>query len=66
LKQFSLRLLRGELEGVELRDGRLHLTPFKAIATLETRAFAEGIEAMMPPVCITKLLHEANRPWPVP
>ena len=60
LKRFSRRLLRGELEGVELRDGCLHLTPVRATATLETRTFADGIEAMMPPVRITELLHEVN------
>ena len=60
LKCFSRRLLRGELEGVELRDGYLHLTPVRATATLETRTFADGIEAMMPPVRITELLHEVN------
>ncbi len=61
LRRFSRRLLRDELEGVELRDGRLHITPVKATATPEARAFADGIEAMMPPVRITELLHEVNR-----
>jgi TnpA family transposase len=61
LKRFSRRLLRGELEGVELRDGCLHLTPVRATATLETRTFADGIEAMMPAARITELLHEVNR-----
>jgi len=61
LKRFSRRLLRGELEGVELRDTRLHVTPVKATATPEARAFADGIEAMMPPARITELLHEVNR-----
>ena len=61
LKRFSRRLLRGELEGVELRDGRLHVAPVRATATPETRAFADGIEAMMPPARITELLHEVNR-----
>jgi TnpA family transposase len=61
LKRFSRRLLRGELEGVELHDGRLHVAPVKATATAEARAFADGIEAMMPPARITELLHEVNR-----
>ncbi len=61
LKRFSCRLQRGELEGVEMRDGRLHVTPVKATATPEARAFADGIEAMMPPARITELLHEVNR-----
>ena len=38
LKRFSRQLLRGELEGVELRDGRLHVAPVKATATPETPA----------------------------
>ena len=61
LKRFSRRLLRDELEGVELRDGRLHVTPVRPTATPEARAFADGIEAMMPPARITELLHEVNR-----
>ena len=61
LKRFSRRLLRGELEGVELRDGRLHVAPVKKTATSETHAFADGIEAMMPPARITELLYEVNR-----
>ena len=61
LCRFSRRLLRGELEGVELRDGRLHIAPVKATATPETRAFADGLEAMMPSARITELLHEVNR-----
>jgi TnpA family transposase len=61
LKDFSNRLRSGELDGVELRDGRLHVTPVKASATPETRAFADDIETLMPPVRITELLHEVNR-----
>jgi hypothetical protein len=58
LKRFSRRLLRGELEGVELRDGRLHVAPVKATATLETRIFADGIEAMMPPARIGDMAYQ--------
>ena len=61
LKRFERRLRRGELDGVELRDGRLHVSPVKASATPEARGFADGIEAMMPQVRITELLHEVNR-----
>jgi TnpA family transposase len=61
LKRFGRRLRRDELDGVELRDGRLHVTPVKATTTAEARAFADGIEAMMPRVRITELLHEVNR-----
>jgi TnpA family transposase len=61
LKRFARRLQRGELEGVEFRDGRLQVSPVKATVTPEARAFADGIEAMMPRVRITELLHEVNR-----
>lgn len=61
LKRFARRLQRGELGGVEFRDGHLHVAPVKATATPEARAFADRIEAMMPRVRITELLHEVNR-----
>ncbi len=61
LKQFSRRLQQGDLEGVEFIDDRLSVTPVKATATPEAHAFADGIEAMMPRVRITELLHEVNR-----
>src|SRR5271166_1909662 len=61
LKRFARRLQRDELEGVEFRDGRLQVSPVKATITPEWRAFADVIEAMMPRVRITELLHEVNR-----
>jgi TnpA family transposase len=61
LNRFARRLQRGELEGVEFRDGRLHVAPVKATITPEARAFADMIEATMPRVRITELLHEVNR-----
>jgi TnpA family transposase len=61
LKRFALQLQRGELQGVELRDGRLSVTPVKATTTPQARAFADAIEAIMPRVRITELLHEVNR-----
>ena len=61
LKRFARSLSRGELEGVEFRNGRLHIAPIKATATPEAGTFADGIEAMMPRVCVTELLHEVNR-----
>jgi hypothetical protein len=61
LRCFAGRLRRGELEGVELRDERLHVAPVKASAPPEARAFADGIEAMMPAVRITEVLHDVSR-----
>ena len=42
------------------RDGRLQVSPVKATITPEARAFADVIEAMMPRVRITELLHEVR------
>ena len=61
LKRFARRLRRGELEGVELHDGCLQISPVKAATTPEARAFADALEALMPRVRITELLHEVNR-----
>jgi len=61
LERLARRLRRGELDGVEFSDGRLQISPVRATSTPETRAFADGIEAMMPRVRITELLHDVNR-----
>ena len=61
LKRFARRLQKGELVGVEFKDDRLHITPVKATTTPEARAFADGIEMMMPRARITEVLHEVNR-----
>ena len=61
LKLFAQRPRRSELIGVEFRDGRLHVAPVKATTTPEVRDFADTIEAMMPRVRITELLHQVNR-----
>ena len=47
--------------GVDFQDGRLESSPVKATATPEARAFADALEAIMPRVRITELLHEVNR-----
>lgn len=61
LKRFARRLHKADLEGIEFKDDRLHITPVKATATPEARAFADGIEMMMPRARITEVLHEVNR-----
>jgi TnpA family transposase len=61
LKHFSRRLLRGELEGVELRDGRLHVSPVKAATPPEAETLADRIDAMLPRARITEVLHEVSR-----
>ena len=48
LKRFAQRLERGQLEGVEMRDERLHVAALKAIAPAEAEALADRLDAMMP------------------
>ena len=61
LKRFAHRLQKGKLEGVELRDGRLYITPARATATPEAKVLAERLDALIPRARITELLHEAAR-----
>lgn len=61
LKRFAQRLRRNQLDGVELRDERLHITPLKAATPAEATALAARLDALLPRVRITELLHEVNR-----
>ena len=40
LKRFARRLRRGELDGVELRDGRLHVAALRAATSPEAKVLA--------------------------
>jgi hypothetical protein len=61
LKRFARRLRQGELDGVELRDGRLRGAPVKAATPPEADVLADRLDAMLPRVRITELLHEVSR-----
>lgn len=61
LRRFARRLRRGELEGVEMRDGRLHVAPVRASTPPEALALAGAIEALMPAARITEVLHDVAR-----
>jgi len=61
LTRFAHRLRQGKLEGVEFRDERLSITPIRATATLEAKVLADRLDALMPRVRITELLHEVAR-----
>jgi TnpA family transposase len=61
LKSFAGRLRQGQLDGVELRDNRLHITPLKAATPTEADVLADRLDALLPRVRITELLHEVNR-----
>ena len=43
LKRFAQRLQRGQLEGVEMRDERLHVAALKAVAPAEAEALADRL-----------------------
>lgn len=53
LKRFARRLRRNQLDGVELRDERLHITPVKAATPAEATALAARLDALLPRVRIT-------------
>jgi TnpA family transposase len=61
LEWFGLRLRRGQLEGVEMRDGRLIIAPIRSTSTPEAEAFADRLDSMLPGARITELLHETAR-----
>ncbi|OWK20558.1 hypothetical protein AJ88_28365 [Mesorhizobium amorphae CCBAU 01583] len=57
LKRFSQRLKRNQLEGVSFIDGRLQVTPVRAVAPSEAEALADRLDAMMPRIRVTELMH---------
>ena len=61
LKRFSQRLKRNQLEGVSFIDGRLAVTPVRAAAPADAEALADRLDAMMPRIRVTELLHEVAR-----
>ena len=61
LKGFARLLRHGQLEGVALRDGRLHVASIKAATPPEAETLATRIDAMLPSVRITEVLHEVAR-----
>ncbi len=61
LTRFAHRLRHSELDGVELRDGHLHIAPVKAATPPDAKVLADRLDTLLPPVRITELLHEVNR-----
>lgn len=61
LRRFARRLARGQLEGVGLIDGRLSISPIRATPIPEAEHLAQRLDAMMPRIRITELLHEVAR-----
>ena len=61
LRRFERLLLKGKLQGVELRDGKLHVTPLTAITPPEADKLGQVLADMQPKVRITELLNDAHR-----
>lgn len=56
LKQVQSRLRRKDLPGVEMKNGRLKITPHDPVTPPEGEALDGAIDALMPPIRITELL----------
>ena len=61
LKRFADGLARGTVEGVAFKDGKLSVTPVRADESAAAKDLAARIDALMPRVRITELLHEVAR-----
>lgn len=61
LKKFAQRLKRDQLEGVPFVEDRLQISPVKTAILSEAEALDDRLDAMMPRIRITELLHEVAR-----
>ena len=61
LKRFAQSLANGKIEGVSLDDGKLSISPVRADRDPAAENLAARIDALMPRVRITELLHEVTR-----
>lgn len=61
LKRFAQNLARGTVEGVTFDAGKLSVTPIRSDRNAEAESLAARIDALMPRVRITELLHEVAR-----
>jgi Tn3 transposase DDE domain len=61
LRRFARLLTQGKLEGVELREGKLHVTPLTAIAPPEAEKLDQVLDDLQPRIRITELLNDVHR-----
>ena len=53
--------MQGNLDGVECRDGQLHIAAVTASTPGQALAFSSKLDGMLPRARITEILHETNR-----
>jgi Tn3 transposase DDE domain len=61
LKRFANSLLQGTLDGIQFRDGQLHIAAVTASTPAPAPAFSAKLDGMLPRARITEILHETNR-----
>ena len=61
LHRFEQQLTKNKLDGVELRDGRLYVTPLTAITPPEADKLSRAIDSLQPKIRITELLNDVHR-----
>jgi hypothetical protein len=61
LKKYAQSLKRNDLHGVRFDDKRLQISPVRTVVPDGAKALADRLDAMMPKIRITELLHEVAR-----
>jgi len=61
LRRFVRLLNQGKLEGVELRQGKLHVTPLSAVTPPEAEKLDHMLDDLQPRIRITELLNDVHR-----
>ena len=61
LRRFDRLLNQGKLDGVELRDNRLYVTPLTAITPPEADKLDRTLDDLQPRIRITELLNDVQR-----
>ena len=61
LRRFVHLLTQGKLEGVELRERKLHVTPLSAITPPQAEKLGQMLDGLQPRIRITELLNDVHR-----
>ena len=57
LKRFANSLLQGTLDGIQFRDGQLHIAAVTASTPAPAPAFSAKLDGMLPRARIIEILH---------